>query len=141
MTWFDLINGLFEAFGAYAAWKNFFRLRQEREIKGVVWQIWLFYAAWGLWNIIFYPFVGAWFSAVMGAVLTAGNLAWCYLAIQISKPNGVVAARGGSDKLPYIRSVHDEINFYEADTQRFKRAQLFPGLDHPELYGSTENNT
>jgi hypothetical protein len=73
---FDIINALFESFGAYLAWVNFFKLRRDLEIKGVYWPMWVFFSVWGLWNIVFYPAVGAWASAIMGAVLCAGNIAW-----------------------------------------------------------------
>ncbi len=85
MSWFDLINGLFEAFGAYVAWRNFFRLRRDREIRGVVPSLHYVYACWGLWNIAFYPLVGAWFSAVVGAIMTAANVSWCVLAYRLAQ--------------------------------------------------------
>lgn len=85
MTWFDAVNAAFETFGAYAAWSNFARLRREREVRGVVWQLTAVYGVWGLWNCAFYPLVGAWGSAVVGAVMTAGNLAWCFLAWRLSR--------------------------------------------------------
>lgn len=85
MTWYDIVNAAFETFGAYAAWQNFFRLRREREIRGVVWQLTGVYGAWGCWNCAFYPLVGAWLSAGMGAVMTAANVSWCLLAWRLQR--------------------------------------------------------
>ena len=81
---FDVINALFEAFGAYTAWANFFMLRRDQAIKGVYWPVWLFYSVWGMWNVIYYPALGQWFSFFMGLVLLAGNISWTILAARIA---------------------------------------------------------
>lgn len=83
MNYFDIINALFEGFGAYVAWVNFIKLRRDMAVKGVYWPVWGFFSVWGLWNLAFYPAVGAWASATMGAVLCAGNIAWTIQAAMI----------------------------------------------------------
>lgn len=76
----DLVNGLFESGGAYCAWRNFFQLKKDLAIKGVYWPIYFFYSVWGLWNLVYYPVLGQWFSFLAGAVLVSGNIAWLSLA-------------------------------------------------------------
>jgi len=49
----DLINAVFETGGAILTWKNFSRLLRDREIKGVYWPAFVFWALWGLWNLYY----------------------------------------------------------------------------------------
>lgn len=79
----DLINGLFEAGGAVAAWRNYFQLRKDREIRGVYWPIYAFYSAWGLWNLAYYPMLNQWLSFLAGSILVAGNCSWVALALSL----------------------------------------------------------
>lgn len=72
----DLVNGLFEAGGAYCTWRNAWQLHKDREIKGVYWPLTAFFTAWGVWNLWYYPALGQWFSFYAGIVLVTGNLLW-----------------------------------------------------------------
>lgn len=77
----DLINSLFELFGAAFVWRNFAQLRRDREIKGVYWPVTAFFAAWGVWNLYYYPALGQWKSFGAGVILCAGNVAWVVGAV------------------------------------------------------------
>ena len=79
----DIINGAFECFGAYAAWRNAYQLHRDREISGVYWPVYAFYFCWGVWNLLYYPSLGQWVSTVAGAVLALGNLAWVVMAVRL----------------------------------------------------------
>lgn len=81
--WPDLINGSFELLGAVLTWRNFQQLRIDRTIAGVYWPTTAFFAAWGLWNLIYYPALGQWASFAGGVLLVAGNLAWVVLAVRL----------------------------------------------------------
>lgn len=81
--WPDLINGGFELIGAYFTWRNFVQLRRDRHLAGVYWPTTAFFAAWGLWNLIYYPALGQWASFAGGVLLVAGNVAWVALAIRL----------------------------------------------------------
>lgn len=72
----DFVNGCFEAVGAVSAWSNFVRLRRDRQVKGIVWQFTIFWFAWGIWNLYYYPSLGQQFSFWAGIALVAGNCAW-----------------------------------------------------------------
>lgn len=79
----DLVNGCFEAAGAWSAWANFKRLKRDRDVKGIVWQFTFIWCTWGYFNLIFYPYLHQWFSALAGAVLAVGNTFWLILWLNI----------------------------------------------------------
>lgn len=60
----DLVNACFELGGAALIWANVRAL----------------YAAWGLWNVFYYPAIGQTLSFWAGLGVVAGNLTWCALA-------------------------------------------------------------
>ncbi|HRJ52251.1 MAG TPA: hypothetical protein PLE99_05765 [Candidatus Thiothrix moscowensis] len=78
----DMINGLFELVGAYFAWMNAYTLWKEREVKGVYWPTTAFFAAWGIWNLYYYPALGQMWSFYAGVLLVSGNAAWVVLALR-----------------------------------------------------------
>ena len=80
----DTVNGLFELFGAFFSWRNAYQLYRDREIKGVYWPSWVFFAGWGLWNLYYYPSLGQWHSFAAGAVLTAGTIVWVFIAARVA---------------------------------------------------------
>lgn len=82
-NWPDLINGGFELVGAGFTWRNFIELRRDRRLAGIYWPTTAFMAAWGVWNLIFYPALQQWASFVGGVALVTGNLAWVTLAIKL----------------------------------------------------------
>ena len=83
MLWPDIINGCIELIGACFTWRNFVQLRRDRHLVGVYWPTTAFFAAWGLWNLIYYPALGQWFSFAGGVLLVAGNVGWVMLAIRL----------------------------------------------------------
>jgi hypothetical protein len=84
MNWPDLINGSFELVGAAFTWRNAVELWRAREFRGVYWPTAAFFAVWGLWNLVYYPALGQWFSLAGGVLLVAGNLAWVAMAFRIT---------------------------------------------------------
>ena len=85
----DIINGLFELVGAAFTWRNALQLRTDGEIRGVYWPTSAFFAAWGLWNLIYYPSLGQWASFAGGVVLVSGNVAWVVMAVRLQRKIGV----------------------------------------------------
>lgn len=79
----DHINGVFEALGAVAAWRNVLQLSRDGAIRGVYWPIYWFYSAWGAWNLYYYRALGQTWSLAAGGVLFAGNVAWVVLALRV----------------------------------------------------------
>ena len=81
----NLINGLFKLVGAAFTWRNAWQLHTDREIRGVYWPTSLFFAAWGLWNLVYYPALGQWASFTCGVVLVSGNVAWVAMAVRLQR--------------------------------------------------------
>jgi hypothetical protein len=72
----DLVNGLFECVGGWGAWMNCLRLYRDKQVKGVVWYLTIFWFLWGAWNLYYYPHLDQWLSFLGGCVIVTGNLAW-----------------------------------------------------------------
>jgi len=77
----DVINFLFECVGGILNWMNVLKLHKDKEVKGVFYPAWIFFAAWGLWNIYYYPSLGQWWSFWGGLVIVSANLYWVGLVI------------------------------------------------------------
>lgn len=81
----DAVNGAFELGGALFTWRNALQLWRDRVVKGVYWPMFAFFAAFGIWNLAFYPYLGQWFSFAGGVLLVAGNLCWVALAVAFAR--------------------------------------------------------
>lgn len=79
----DLVNGLFEMVGGLLLWLNVRRLARDRQVAGVSVLPVLFWTAWGLWNLAFYPWAGCWWSFAGGIVVVAANAVWLILLLRI----------------------------------------------------------
>lgn len=83
----DLINGAFESVGAIMCWANTFKLYKDKQVKGVLIGVQVFFSLWGLWNLYYYPSLNQWASFTGGAMLVLGNAAWCVLAYYYMRRN------------------------------------------------------
>ena len=72
----DIINALFELFGAVAVLPSIYKAYQTKIIRGVSIITPLFFAAWGYWNIIYYPHLEQHWSAAAAMFLAATNSVW-----------------------------------------------------------------
>lgn len=90
----DLINGAFEAFGAWSVWANVKRLQRDRDVKGIVWQFTIVWWLWGVWNLFYYPSLHQFASFIAGIVLVAGNAVWLVTWLKIRGEK-----RGVTDRL------------------------------------------
>ena len=79
----DIVNGLFELIGGVVLLLNVRRLWRDRKISGVSAFPVVFWTAWGLWNLYFYPAVSCWWSFAGGILVFAANAAWLFLAAKI----------------------------------------------------------
>jgi len=83
MSKLDVGNAVFEAGGAWVAWRSTIRLYRDKQIRGAYWPAWFVFSLWGIWNAVFYySRLKHWFSFAAGLVLVAGNLVWCCLALK-----------------------------------------------------------
>lgn len=74
--WQDAVNGIFEMAGAPFIFLSVLKLYKDKEVKGVSWAATAFFSSCGLWNLYFYPFMGAWLSFFGGLALVLVNLIW-----------------------------------------------------------------
>ncbi len=94
----DFINGSFETLGGVTTFLNCWRLYKDKEVKGVVWQLTIFYTAWGLWNMYYYPYLNQWLSFAGGLVIVTGNILWIMQVIWYLKhpPKGKIKSQASS---------------------------------------------
>lgn len=76
----DLINALFEVFGAIFLSLNCFRLYKDKVVKGVSMLPTIFYSSWGAWNVFFYPVNGFILSGIAGVLVLLVNMVWLGMA-------------------------------------------------------------
>lgn len=76
----DLLNALFEFGAAIVMWINVLKLYKDKQIHGVFWVVWIFYACWGIWNLYYYPMLNQTLSFYCGIILVIGNIVWVSLA-------------------------------------------------------------
>lgn len=72
----DMINGAFEALGSVMLWRNVLQLHRDKQVKGVHWTANGFFAAWGYWNLFFYPHLDQWYSFTGGVSIVLANTVW-----------------------------------------------------------------
>ena len=72
----DIVNALFELAAAGFVLNHCRVLRRDRVARGVSLLSTVFFTAWGAWNIVFYPAVGAFWSFVAGLAVLAANCLW-----------------------------------------------------------------
>lgn len=80
LHWPDAVNGLFELAGGFALWNNVGRIRKDKQVRGVNWQVTLFFTSWGFWNLFYYPSLDQWLSFAGGLNIVAANAVWLYFA-------------------------------------------------------------
>lgn len=81
MSFFDFINGTFEALGGFFLLLNVRKLYRVKVVGGVDWRSTAFFTAWGCWNLAFYPSLGQWLSFAGGLFLVIVNFIWlCQIA-------------------------------------------------------------
>ena len=85
MTWQDIVNGSFELFGAFAIFISVRALYKAKKVLGVSPLTFSFFAAWGLWNLFYYPHLGQMFSFLGGIAVVVMNIIWVTLAIYYIK--------------------------------------------------------
>lgn len=115
----DIINGLFETLGTFAALGNVRAILRDRSVKGFSPWVVLFFTAWGLWNAaLYYPGLNQSFSALASAGLVAVNSVWLGLIVWYHKrPNLEIERIYGLRSVPakasrMIVSTSDGRQFY-----------------------------
>lgn len=96
MSWPDCVNGVFELSGAYFVWLSVAKLRRDRQVRGVDWRTTGFFAAWGVWNLGYYPSLDQWASFVGAWAVTVLNLWYLVLLLwyRRDRPHPLEAVSG-----------------------------------------------
>lgn len=81
----DIINGTFEILGGLLCWINVRQILRDKSVTGFYWPTQAFFAAWGIWNLYFYPALGQWFSFGGGMFLAIATITWTLLAAYYSR--------------------------------------------------------
>jgi hypothetical protein len=85
MTTPDVINGLFEFAGAVAGFVNCVKLYRDKQVRGFVPSLSLYFIAWGIWNCAYYPLLGQWVSLAGTIAITFSNGLYLALAIYFKR--------------------------------------------------------
>ena len=72
----DIVNGAFESLGACFILQSIIKLHRDKLVRGVSWLHSGFFAAWGYWNLFYYPYLDQWLSFVGGIGIVATNTFW-----------------------------------------------------------------
>lgn len=72
----DIINGLFEFASSIFLSMNVFKLHKDKKVMGVSLVGSTFFAAWGCWNIYFYPSINMPYSFMGGLCICIVNFVW-----------------------------------------------------------------
>lgn len=71
-----MINGAFELLGTGLICKNILRLHHDKMVRGVHWAPVAYFAAWGFWNLFYYPHLDQWWSFAGGCLIVVANAIW-----------------------------------------------------------------
>lgn len=85
MAWADCCNGAFEVLGTLFVALNIRRILRDKSISGVSILPTAFFAAWGYWNMYYYPSLGQWMSFIGGIGVAVCNTTWVVLACYYRK--------------------------------------------------------
>ena len=77
----DHVNGGFELVGGLLTWLSVRRLVIDKQVKGISWWPILFFTAWGLWNLFYYPYLLQWWSFIGGLFIVVANTVWLVLLV------------------------------------------------------------
>lgn len=72
----DIMNGVFELCGGFVILLSIFKLHRDKIVRGVSWLQVCFFAAWGAWNLFYYPSLDQWFSFAGGVLVFTTNAIW-----------------------------------------------------------------
>jgi len=99
----DIINGCFELFGGLLMWLSIRQIIRDKQIVGFSPAPLIFWTAWGLWNLFYYPSLDQWFSFLGGIVVVVSNAIYLVLIWHFSRraprklPNDAVIWDGTFD--------------------------------------------
>lgn len=85
MMWPDAVNGSFELLAGIACGLHVRALWLSKRVQGVSITSFAFFAAWGYWNMFYYPQLGQWLSFYGGFAIVTMNTVWLVLAVTYTR--------------------------------------------------------
>jgi hypothetical protein len=82
----DQINGTFEFLAAVFIMLHIRQILKDKLVKGVSILATIFFFAWGVWNVYFYPSQGLWWSFYGGLCVVLTNLIYVVALLYYRKP-------------------------------------------------------
>jgi len=82
----DIMNALFELFGAFAVLPSILEAHRTKRIMGVSIITSLFFTSWGLWNIFYYPSLTQTWSGYAAILMTATNAFYLWQVYKYRDP-------------------------------------------------------
>lgn len=86
----DIVNGLFEFAGGVFILNHCRVLYRAKKVNGVSIISTIFFLAWGLWNLFYYPSLQQWFSFYGGIFLASSNILWISMMLHYSNIGEVI---------------------------------------------------
>lgn len=77
----DTINAGFEFAASFAVLHHCWHAWRDKEVKGTSIAAVAFFAAWGIWNLFYYPYLGQWHSFFAGIFVFVANGLWLVMLI------------------------------------------------------------
>lgn len=81
----DIVNASFEAGAGLAVLHHCFKLYEHKQARGVSTAAVLFFTAWGVWNLYYYPHLGQFWSFAGGIFITMANLAYLAMLVHYTR--------------------------------------------------------
>lgn len=81
----DLINGSFEFLAGFMILNHCRAVMKDKEVKGVSIVSTIFFTAWGVWNLYYYPSLDQWISFYGGLMIVAANIYYVALLLHYRK--------------------------------------------------------
>jgi len=72
----DKVNALFELTGGVFVATHVLRLRHDKKVRGVSMMAVAFFTVWGAFNLIYYPALDQWWSALGASSVAIMNTVW-----------------------------------------------------------------
>lgn len=77
----DVINGAFEALAGFMIMNHCTVLFRQKQVRGVSVFSTAFFAAWGVWNLYYYPSLGQIYSFLGGILVVSFNVLWVIMMV------------------------------------------------------------
>ena len=86
----DMCNAAFELFGGVFVLNHCRVLFEAKIVKGISIVSTVFFTAWGVWNLYYYPSLGQWASFAGGVFICLTNLLWVAMLVYYRRNPGPV---------------------------------------------------